>query len=111
MRTIGNSFSSDVQLFYHIESEKIFAVKTFVFDIQKLEEREINNYESISYPFIPKFYGIIQRYNQHRSLVMEFINGQTLNCSTIIEMKIEDKIKIILEILYTLLTTFNFFTI
>ena len=86
--------SSMVILFYHIESEKIFAFKFFE---DKLFEREFANYKVINHPFLPKFDGIIKDKN---CLVMEFIHGQSLSDSNLNKMDIQLKLKIIIDILF-----------
>ena len=82
LRSISITSSAIVELYYHIESEKIFAVKRYRNKIEKdkLSQRELENYKSINYPFIPKIYGTIEdKDDKDILIVMEFINGKTLS--------------------------------
>ena len=92
---------------YHIESEKLFVVKQrnyFNPEIPKLKERELNNHRKLSHPFIPKFYGVLKRDN---SLVLEFINGQTLLDIKQLHLSEKEKIVIILELILAIAYTHN----
>ena len=90
----------NIELVFHIKSKKMFSIKTFSDndDGKELYTREMNNYKNINYPFIPKFYGTINNRNQ---LVIEFINGNTINNTINEKYGFIQKVKNTLEILYT----------
>lgn len=96
LRIIGiSSSSSKTELCYHIKNEKIVAIKTYVNEITKLEQREINNYKFLNYPLIPTFYGQINRRN---SIVIDFIEGQQLNNENKNNLRLEERIIITFQI-------------
>ncbi|KAK8840052.1 hypothetical protein M9Y10_030985 [Tritrichomonas musculus] len=98
LRQIDASFSSKVELYYHFESEQLFAIKTYFPFNEKLLEREIGVYNDISHPLIPKYYGIIEGINQ-TSIIIEYINGQTLQNIKDIKLNEEQKIMAIFDLL------------
>lgn len=100
LRAISSTSLSTVYLCYHIESEKILAIKKLHDSTDKLESREIKNYKCINYPFIPKFFGTIPS-DYGISLVIEFINGNTLTKLHKNNLSFEQKLKNIFELLYT----------
>ena len=100
LRTVGASNSSTVYLKYHIESEELFSIKSFHQKNDKLIIREMINYKNLNYPFLSKIYGEINTKNED-SLVIEFINGQTLRDFHKKKLNLKQKILIIIEILYS----------
>lgn len=98
LKSIGQTNSSLVSLCYHIEKEKLYAIKTFYYE-DKLKEREMNNYMKIKYPFIPKYYGKI--IDSPNSFVIEYINGQTFQSINEYELDFNQKVTIIIELLHT----------
>lgn len=100
LRGIGNGSSGLAQLAYHIEKEEIFIIKDFyTSDGTKNQNREINNYESISYPLISQYFGTIDK-NEKRSIVIEYINGT--NLQDCFQLETNEKMKIIFEIMITI---------
>ena len=84
---------------YHIEYEELFVIKKPNYsdhEVNKLKKREISNYLNMNHPLIPKFIGKT-KYNGY--LIIEYINGDTLNDINLSEFSKEDKIKIIFELL------------
>lgn len=78
LRLIKPGNQSRVFLYYYIHYEKLVIVKKYnSIDFKNLSERKIHNYEVISHPFAPKFYGTIKNENL-LCPVIEFINGKTL---------------------------------
>lgn len=49
----------------------------------KLQDREINNYMRVSHSFLPQYYGEVQHDNG-KFIVIEYIQGKTLNKATIV---------------------------
>ncbi|KAK8896631.1 hypothetical protein M9Y10_014543 [Tritrichomonas musculus] len=104
LRPLGFGSFANVQLFYHIETESLYAVKIqntsdSLSNFDVLNKREIENYRKFQYPLLPRFYGTIEEYGQ-KSLVIEYIHGKTLdkkikNCS------MKQKFLIFVEILFT----------
>ena len=83
LRLVDASEISSIYLGYHIESCKLVSIKklnSFRKNNLIVQKREINNYKRISYPFLPKYYGIIENDDDidHVSIVIEFIYGQNL---------------------------------
>lgn len=70
--------------------------------------RELNNYLHLKHPFLPKFFGteeqILASNDDPSYVVIEFINGRTLEFINQIGLKKEDKIRII----YELMTIMNY---
>ena len=97
---LGLSETSIIQLYYHVESEKLFAIKKLhQKNLEKLIQRELDNYKCINFPFVPQFYGQVQ---DEESIVIEYIKGQTLDKINKEELKFEQKLVIITELLYTI---------
>ena len=79
LKNIGCGSTFTATLIYHIEKGELFVMKRpYINDVESSEslKREIENYQKLSHPFIPKYYGTIKDENY---LVIEFINGKTLN--------------------------------
>lgn len=100
--SIGSTQQFNAVLAYHVEKEELLAIKKKKNGIgnenenDNLKKREIENYKEISHPFVPKFYGTIKESND---LVIEFINGNTLD--NIKSLHLDEKVKInfILELI------------
>lgn len=99
LRTIGSGSTSVVYLFYHIESEQLYAVKIHRNKDEKLFNREMKNLENIQHPFLPQFYGTIKD-KWETFFVMEYIHGQTLENIKNHHLSICEKLRIIIEIIY-----------
>lgn len=89
--------SSLVDLIYHIEHEQLLALKrcqeeTF------LIEREKRNYKMIDHPFITKYYGAGE-IGKDNFLLVEYINGVSLNNIKELCLTKEDKIMMIFGLL------------
>ena len=99
LRELGSSSSSNVDLIFHFERCELMAMKTPIIinvDQPKLFYREKKNYSEISHPFLPKFYDTP---NKEKYLVMEYINGQTLDLIDIKQLKEKDVVIIIFELI------------
>ena len=99
LRKLGSSSSSNVDLIFHFERCELMAMKTPIIinvDQPKLFYREKKNYSEISHPFLPKFYDTP---NKEKYLVMEYINGQTLDHIDIKQLKEKDVVIIIFELI------------
>ena len=97
--TVGMTVTSSIDLYYHNENGKLFVIKKIFKDNEKLGNREINNYANIYHPLMPKYYGIMIG-NGLNYIVIEFINGKTLNEIKSFNLNLKQKIVIIIEILY-----------
>ncbi|KAK8835991.1 hypothetical protein M9Y10_040188 [Tritrichomonas musculus] len=101
LRHLKTTGSSMVYLSYHIEKEILCIIKFPYQDLAgKLANREIDNYKIIDYPYIPKFYGIINNSNNQKYLVIEYIFGRTLQNIKELNLEFGQKIDLISEILY-----------
>ncbi len=99
LRIIGTGSSSYVYLIYHIEREELFAMKTYFQDERlKLYTREKANYEHLHHPFFPRLFGHTLM-DQKESLIIEYINGKSLNEIKKLILKYEEKLKIIFQIM------------
>ncbi|KAK8898231.1 hypothetical protein M9Y10_000509 [Tritrichomonas musculus] len=79
LRQIDNGSIFAVYLIYHIEREELYALKKpniYDDEIAKLTKREYENYSKIAHPYLPKFYGRVEKLDY---LVIEFIYGQSLH--------------------------------
>lgn len=90
---IHHGGSSIINLIYYIKTEDIFSLKElFDYEGKKyLFERERQNYLQLRHPFLLKFYGTAQ-INDHKGLLIEYINGHSLN--QIKKMKLSNKYKL-----------------
>ena len=99
LRTIGQN-NSALKLIYHIEKEKLYVLKIYnnSYESEKLFNREKENYLSVHHPFLLKCLGCIE-YESNNCLILEFIQGQTLDLIKKKNLKIDEKLKIIFEIM------------
>ena len=65
-------------------------------EYQKLIDREINNYSKLNHPLLPKFIGTTKIEN---FLVIEFIKGKTLSNIKQFNLRHDEKIKIIWQLM------------
>ena len=99
LRTIEAGSFSMVSLAYHIEKEELIAIKRPTMldpENEKLHKRELLNYSKMNHPFVPKLYG--ETVNG-KYLVVEYINGRTLNDIKRLNLTINEKITIIFELM------------
>ncbi|KAK8886523.1 hypothetical protein M9Y10_041987 [Tritrichomonas musculus] len=88
-------------LTYNYKEEKLFAIKKQTgsdLENQKLQSREILNYETFCHPFLPRYYGT----PDGKSVVIDFIDGCTLKNIKQLNLDFFEKIIIIMEILLTI---------
>ena len=99
LRTIGSGSSFQTTLIYHINNQQFYVIKKplgfYIEEETKLINREIKNYKNIKHPFIPKYCGKTTK----GYLVIEFINGKTINCINKNKYSESEKIKMISELL------------
>ena len=92
LRDLGNM--NNVCLMYHIELEQLFVLKIFLDEnVEKLFERERLNYQRIKHPFFPKYYGTAQ-YHSYKAIVIEYIQGKTIDKIEEMNLSEINKIKI-----------------
>lgn len=100
LRIINNKGSIfQTKVMYDIENARILIFKTPYYssdEIKKLLDREEKNYNKILLPFIPEYYGKIDKMSMQYQAI-EYINGNTL--LDIQKYHFSDKIVIIFEIL------------
>ncbi|KAK8847117.1 hypothetical protein M9Y10_019697 [Tritrichomonas musculus] len=105
LRDLGKGSGGMVELIYHIPKEEIFALKMPNAESQHLNERERRNYLNIRYPFIVPYIGYIKFANKPKYLLLEYIEGETLNKydeDKLSSLNNEEKYIIILELLLTI---------
>ncbi|KAK8872041.1 hypothetical protein M9Y10_007799 [Tritrichomonas musculus] len=99
LRNIGFGSLFKVDLIYHLEKGELMAIKTqngFDKNIQKYIKRETENYSILNHPLLPKFYNSPEGENY---LVMEFINGLTLDKIDQIQLNDNEVVTIIFELI------------
>lgn len=99
---IGSGYTSNIKLIYHIEKGEIFALKKPHLndsETNDLVKREIDNYSRINHPFFPKLFGIIQEKNY---IIIEFVNGKTLNDMIIAPLSEKEKFTFIFQLMLTI---------
>lgn len=97
LRNIGSGSFSLVRLVYHLGRDELMAIKTpngFDKNIQKRFKRERENYLKLNHPLLPKFYNSPEGENY---LVLEFINGLTLDKIDQIQLNDNEVVTIIFE--------------
>ena len=100
--SFGSSFYT--QLIYYIKSEQLIVQKLPLLsanDNQKLFERERKNYLNINYTFLPRYFGRAD-YNDQKGLLIEYINGRSLENIADLKLSFRIKIKILFEVLMSL---------
>ena len=65
---------------------------------KKLYEREHDNYLNIHHPFLPRYFGTTV-YQSYRCLIIEYLEGKTLDKIDFNELSKENFIKILFEIM------------
>ncbi|KAK8840423.1 hypothetical protein M9Y10_030627 [Tritrichomonas musculus] len=103
LRNVGNGSFAQCTLAYHIKYQKLFIVKKpLKIDVEndKLLKREKENYKKIKHPLFPKFYGTVKGKD---FLVIEFINGSTLNRMKPEYLNSNEKITVIYELILIML--------
>lgn len=78
LRLLGNGSSSSVDLIYHIEKEKVFALKIFYNEneTEKLFDRENKNYLKVHHPLIARYYGS-SKTGSFKSIALEYVVGNS----------------------------------
>ncbi|KAK8899031.1 hypothetical protein M9Y10_001328 [Tritrichomonas musculus] len=100
LNLLGNTYTSSVELIYHIELGQLFALKSFRdSEGEKLYKRELKNYERICHPALPRFYGKIEK-GENRYLIIEYIRGKSLANIDTKNLKPEEKINFIFQIMF-----------
>ena len=105
--TINITETSIIEKIYHLKERKIFIIKKKrrTLERNKLNEREFSNYEKVHHPLLLQLYyeyeGEIQiKSNNHPDrIILEFINGTTLENIEKQNLSSQDKMKIIFEIM------------
>ena len=92
-------------LIYHIKNEELYVIKKqHIIDIDapRWIDREKTNYTKIKHPFMPKYYGQVKNKNKNY-IVIEYINGKTLDNIKKMQLNINDKLTIIYELMSIIL--------
>ncbi|KAK8843603.1 hypothetical protein M9Y10_024662 [Tritrichomonas musculus] len=97
LSTIGLSNTCAIRLAYYIGNERLYCIKSANSEEeQKLLDREITNYQKLYNPLICYFYGTIS--NNRKSLVIEFIDGKSLDLY-VKDANIAEKYQLIYQIM------------
>lgn len=100
LRILGNGSDGYVYLIYFFPEDKIFALKSPCIEEVALTKRERDNFLNLNYPFMPKYYGHIQ-VNREYHLMLEYINGKTLDKYDFGSLSDNDLNNIIYELMLT----------
>ena len=94
LRNIYIDSTSMIELIYFIPQKRLFVIKNIMKE-DHLFDREKNNYLQCQHPFIPRYIGN----DSENYLVIEYIQGNTLNYITNIQLEMHEKIKIVFELM------------
>ena len=101
LKLLGATNSSEVTLAFHVETQEIVSIKTF-YKNEKLFNREYKLYSKLRgdlyHPLIPHFYGELKD-DAKKSLIIEYIEGKTLDKIQFDKISDEDRFYIILQIM------------
>ncbi|KAK8843701.1 Serine/threonine-protein kinase plk4 [Tritrichomonas musculus] len=100
LRRIGHGSCGFVYLIYHILHESIYAVKCPYEEMLRTNERERENYSRIRYPYIRQYYGYFES-NHGKILLLEYVEGITLEEYDLNKLSEEEKYDIIFELILT----------
>lgn len=100
IKTINSTATSIIEKIYHLKERKYYIKKKKRRTIErvKLSQREYYNYMQFHHPFQLQFYSAIEEENQE-TLILEYIEGETLENIQKMRLTIADKYKIIFEII------------
>ena len=101
LRNLGSGSGGTVSLIYYISKEEVFALK-LPYTRSRLNERERRNYLDIRYPFIVPYIGYIKYANDPEYLLLEYVEGKTLDKNVLENLNDQEKYNIILELLLTI---------
>ena len=101
LREIGQGSGDRVELIFHISKEEVFALKIPYIETH-LDKRERRNYLSIRYRFIVPYIGYIKFADKPKYLLLEYIEGETLDKYNLSHLNEQEKYIIILELLPTI---------
>lgn len=97
--SLGRGSGGSADLMYNIKTQKLYVIKFPYEQNGKLMKREIENYQKIKQPFIPRFYGTIS-YHLQQGIVIDYIAGHSLR--QIKEMQLNVLHKTLLMILVSI---------
>ena len=101
LRDLGQGSGGRVELIFHISKEEIFALKIPYIE-SHLNIRERRNYLSIRFPFIVPYIGYIKFANKPKYLLLEYVEGESLDKYQLNNLNDQEKYTIILELLLTI---------
>ena len=101
LRQLGRGSSGRVYLIYYIQTESLYALKVpYQNTIEKIE-KELSNYLDIQHPFIARYFGYFKG-NGEKYLLIEFIEGRTLEKYDTTQLNKNEKYIIIFELMLTI---------
>ena len=103
LRLIGYGRSSHVLLYYSLIKEKVFAIKIIIIkkeeETKKIFERERRNYMNIHHPLFLKYFGTTKIGSFQYCLVLEYIEGKTMDKIDFKYLSREAEIKMIFQMM------------
>ena len=89
----------NIYLVYHKKRKELLILKLFIDEnAGNLFQCECDNYQKIHYPLFPKYLGYTE-YLSHKGIIIEYINGITLNRINEMKFNNEIKLKIVFQIM------------
>ncbi|KAK8836037.1 hypothetical protein M9Y10_040238 [Tritrichomonas musculus] len=99
LRTLGRGSGGTVKLIYYILKEELYALKLPNVENVQLNQRERNNYLNIRHTFIVHYIGYIKYSNDTKFLILEYVEGETLNKYRLEDLNYQGKCIIIFDLL------------
>ena len=102
LRELGRGSGGMVKLIYYISKEEVYALKLPHGNCDKLNKRERNNFLNIRYPYIVPYIGYIEFPYHPKYLLLEYVEGETLDKYNLANLNEQEKYIIIFELLLTI---------
>ncbi|KAK8880547.1 hypothetical protein M9Y10_003227 [Tritrichomonas musculus] len=102
LRVLGRGSGGMVKLIYYISKEEVYALKLPHGNCDKLNKRERNNFLNIRYPYIVPYIGYIEFPYHPKYLLLEYVEGETLDKYNLANLNEQEKYIIIFELLLTI---------
>lgn len=98
LRYLGKGSAGSVSLIYYFPKQMVFALKAANDCQYELIERERENYLNLQFPLFVKYYGYFL-IDEKKCLLLEFVQGQTLNEIDLSILSLSTKVFIVFELM------------
>lgn len=102
IRNLGKGSGGTVELIYYIPDEQIYAMKLPFNNYIELIEREQKNYSKIQFSLIVRYYGYIEKVDKQKYLLLEYVDGHSLDGFDTSKLNYKEKLNIIFELMLTI---------